>query len=53
MKTATMTTQVKLEETRDKFLRLLDMDRDSLEFERLFEEVDQALAQLTREQPDG
>lgn len=50
MKTATMTIQAKLEETREKFLRLLDMDRDSAEFQRLYDEVDRALAQLIREE---
>lgn len=46
--TATTVTPVNLEETREKFLRLLDTDRDSPEFQRLFEEVDRALAQLIR-----
>lgn len=52
METVTVATRVKLEETRQKFLRLLDIDRDSAEFERLFEEVDEALGELIREQPD-
>lgn len=53
MNTATTTRQAKLEETRAKFLRLLDLERDSPEFERLFREVDAELDRLSREQSDA
>ncbi len=36
----------------EKFFRLLEMDRESPEFERLFREVDEALARLAAEQAD-
>lgn len=50
MNTTTLTRRAKIEETRAKFLRLLEVERDSPEFERLFREVDQALDELSREQ---
>jgi len=52
MKPAAATDRTKAENIREKFFRLLEMDRESPEFERLFREVDEALARLAAEQAD-
>ncbi|MBO8141667.1 MAG: hypothetical protein H0Z37_05720 [Firmicutes bacterium] len=40
--------RMEMEKVKEKFFRLLDTDRTSAEFERLYREVDAALAELVR-----
>jgi len=43
--------EARMAELREKFFQLLDVDRDSEEFERLYQEVDAALEELVAEEP--
>lgn len=48
MKVAATVYEKEVAETRSKFFRLLEIDRNSPEFERLFREVDEELGRLSR-----
>lgn len=48
MRAVAATCEARLDEVRAKFMRLLEMERSSPDFLRLYEEVDAALAELLR-----